>query len=100
MTTNDAIPAGYAYNSAEQKERLQEAATVALSKIMSPEVGVGAVAFVFVMPDGTVSAAFAGNPENPGALASLLASGAEVLRLTLLRASQGKGETKIVRVDP
>lgn len=91
------IPSGFAFNTAEQKAKLQDAVRAVFAKLI--DQGIGAVACVFVMPDNTVTAALAGAGDNISALASLMASGPEVLRLTVERMKAGKGETKVEGIE-
>lgn len=97
MSETEEIPKGYAVNTSEQKAKLQDAVRSVFTKLV--DTGIGAVACVFVMPDGTVTAALAGAGDNISALASLMATGPEVLRLTVERMKAGKGETKVEGVE-
>jgi hypothetical protein len=87
------IPPGFAPNSPLQLERLS-AATLAAWR--SLEGAVSAVALVFVMPDGTVTASLAGDVEEHRAFSELLKHGPDVLRITIGRFIAGGGQTRIV----
>jgi hypothetical protein len=88
------LPPGFVVNSAAQKERMRTATRAVLGSLEG--TGIAAVAVVFAMPDGTVTATIAGDADNLPAIASIMDSGPEVLRMTVARMLQGKGETRIV----
>ena len=88
--SNDELPPGFGINSPEQMENLGAVATAVLQHLAGL---VNGVAIVVAMPDGTVTAALAGNlcPAFEG----LLETAPEVLRHTIERFLAGKGETKV-----
>jgi hypothetical protein len=55
-----------------------------------------AMAIVFAMPDGTLTAGIVGDVTERQALATLLDAGPEVLRLTVIRFATGEGNTTVV----
>jgi hypothetical protein len=88
---DDNIPAGYAPNTAVDNRRLA-AATARVAK----ELGdcVRAVAMVFLLPDGKVTASLAA--EDLDALAQLAAKAPGTLTVTIERLLRGKGTTTLI----
>lgn len=92
----DKIPPGYSTNSPAQTARLQDAALVCMRALSAAGLEIPALAIVFAMPDGTIAASIAGDSKNLQAMAKIMDSGPEVLRVSVERALQGKGHTKVV----
>ncbi len=89
------LPEGCSRNTSVQTEILQRVTRAAWK---AGEGAIDAVGVVVVLPGGLVSAAFAGAPETEK-LGPLFAHGAEMLRVTLERAGQGKGTTSVMREE-
>jgi len=92
----DDIPDGFRPNSPEQQAKIND---ISLRVFKELKDEVAAFAVVFAMPDGTLMTCLAGDLTNIHAMARLFAHGPDNMRITLERALQGKGMTRIVLTD-
>lgn len=90
---DDQIPPGFERNSEEQAGQLLDAARRVLGAL--PHT-IPAAAMVFVLPDGSITAALAGDVGSTRAFNDLMRVGPEVLRQTILRFLEGHGRTIVV----
>jgi len=89
----DELPPGFSVSTEEQIAQLHAAARAALASL---DPSIRAAAIVLVLPDGSVTAAVAGEVSDTRALVALITAGPEVLHQTVRRFISGKGRTVVV----